>query len=275
MIIFPENFDLTHPERCILTIEVSSKDYSFSIYNPIEDGSYFHDEIDRTNHPDAFAAFKDCFYENDFFSLTYRKVFLINRTPAFTFVPTVVFNEKDKEDYFKINFTEIHGKILLQPVQRAGLTILHTIPEDVYDFFSRSFTDVRFVHHLSPLLVYFQDKSRFGNTHKLILNLQSDVLDILCYSSSGEFLFANSFQYKHMNEAVYYILFIWKQFNFNQQKDFIHVAGNSSRKQELMELLQKYIHHVVPVNIAAAGHFAGIDTRWIPFEYLSLTLCEL
>ncbi len=270
--ILPENMDLSNSERYILSFDINEENYSFSLYNPVEDGSFFFHEITKKNHTDAFSAFKDFFYENDFCLLPYRKVFILNNTPDFTFVPNSVFDEKNKTDFLEFNVSENKGKLLLQMLRRPELTILHNMRDNVHDFFVRSFTNPKFIHHLSPLLSYFQERSKMGNANKLIINLNEKKLDIICYSPAGDLILGNNFEYNHLNDAAYYILFTWKQLNLNQSKDFMYIAGKNPSKNNLMEQMQKYIYNVIPVNISQSGHFEGVDTQNIPFELLALTL---
>ncbi len=271
----PEKFDLSFTKKYILIFEISDEMYSFSMYNPVEDGSFFYHEIERKPGEDTFSGFENFYYENEFLASSYRKIFVVNKTAGFTFVPGDVFDEKKKDEFFRFNFSENDDKVLVQILRKPELIILHGISEKLYDFFNRTFADFRFVHHLSPLLSYFGERTRMGNTHRLIVNVQNRGLDVMYYAPSGEFIFANHFKYIHLNDAVYYIFFIWKQFNLNQLKDSIYIAGNSSQKPELIKQVQRYVHSVFPVNITPSEHFSGLDIHLVPFELLSLTLCEL
>ncbi|MDR0230518.1 MAG: DUF3822 family protein [Dysgonamonadaceae bacterium] len=258
----PEKFDLSLTEKYILVLEISDEIYSFSIYNSVEEGSIFHHEVEKKLGEDAFSAFENFYYENEFLSNSYHKIFVVNNTANFTFVPTNVFDEKKKDEFFRFNFSGNQGKVLAQTLNKPEITILHSIPEKAFDFFNRTFVNLHFVHHISPLLSYFAERTRIGNTHRLIVNMQNEGLDVLYFAPSGEFIFANHFKCSHLNDAVYYIFFIWKQFNLNQLKDFIYVAGNSSQTPDLIKQLQKYVQNVFPVEITSS-------------ELLSLTLCEL
>lgn len=271
----PDTFNIDSSEKYILAIEISVEGYSFSMYNPVEDGSFFYHKVESGSHTDPFSAFKDFFFENEFLAYPFRKVFVINKTSEFTFIPKDVFEEKDKESFFSFNFPESENKVLIQTLWKPELVILHSLQEDVFEFFSRSFLKPSFIHHLSPLLSYFQERSRLGNAHKMIINLHETSLDVLCFSPSGDFMMANSFSYNHLNDAVYYIFFIWKQFKMNQLRDFVYVAGNSSQKVKLIEQVQKYVQNVIPVNITLSEHFFGTNIQAVPFEFLSLTLCGL
>ena len=269
--ILPEKIKLFEIEKYILTVEISSETYSFSIHNPVEDESFFYHEIEKKAGEDVFSCFEDFYYENEFLTASFRKIFVINNSPNFTFVPANVFDEKEKNRFFRFNFSKTDDKVLIQNMRKPELTILHGISEKAFDFFNRVFINPQFVHHLSPLLSYFSKRTILGNTNKLIINLQKRGLDAISFTPSGDFIFANHFKYNHLNDAIYYIFFIWKQFNLNQLKDFIYIAGNSSQKQDLIKQMQKHIQNVFPVDIT----LSGVDMQNVPFEISSLALCEL
>jgi len=270
---FPENINLAHPERYILTIYIHPEKFSFSLYNPVDDGSYFYYEIEN-GQTDAFSAFKEMLFENEWFSLPFRRVYIINNTSAFTYIPTLIYRDKDKKDYMKFLFSENNGRILSHSLQIAEVTILHQLPENIYEFFQRSFVNAEFIHHTASLIAYFQERSKTVNANKMIVNKNGNGLDILCFSR-GKFLLGNHFTCNRPEDALYYILFTWKQLDFNQQEDFIYLAGDISSKKELLEKLKLYIHNIIPVNIVPEEHFDRIDTNAIPFELAALSLCEL
>jgi len=267
----PENIDLSHCERYILTIEVHPEQFSFSLYNPIENSSYFYHRIEKSKQEDAFSSFQSFFFDNELLTLSFRKIFVINYTSVFTYVPTLIFDEKDKNQHLDFIFSEVSGKVLHQNLQRSGITIIHEIPVEIYDFFQRSFVNAQFVHHTAVLITYFQEKGHLSNGNRMIVNKQKNGIDILCFSRDS-LLLGNHFPSSGINDAVYYILFIWKQLKFNQMKDFIYIAGDV---KELMEPLKKYIHNIIPVSITPTEHFEQINTGIIPFEMASLSLCEL
>jgi len=258
----PEKIDLSSSEKYILAFEISNEMYSFSIYDTVEGESFFHHEIEKKIGEDAFSCFKDFYYENEFLAASYHKIFVVNNAVEFTFIPAIVFDEKKKDEFFRFNFSENEDKVLAQTLKNPEITILHNIPVNVFDFFNRTFVDLHFIHHLFPLISYFVGKTRMGNAHRLIVNMQKKGLDILYFAHSGELIFSNHFKCSQLNDAVYYIFFIWKQFHLNQLKDCIYVAGNSYQKQDLIMQLQKYVQNIFPVNITSS-------------ELLYFSLCEL
>jgi len=256
----PDKFDLTRPEHYILIVEVHPGQFSFFLYNPEDDFSYFYQRIPESEQPDAFVHFQNVFFDNEFFALPFKKVYLINYTPIFTYVPTPLFKEEDKKEYLKFHFIGHPGKILCQNLQKPAVSILHGMPEEIYDFFHRSFVDIQIMHHTAPLIRYFRNKIQLENWNRLIINRQGKYLDILCFSRS-DFLLGNHFVCQQPADALSYILFVWQQMQFDQLKDFIYIMGD---KADLLRQLQVYIQNIIPVDL----------TTGIPFEITALTLCE-
>ena len=270
----PENIDIDHPERYILTIRVHPEQFSFSLYSPVDDASYFYFPIEKEKQSSAFVSFQEAFFDNEFLSLSFRKIYIINYTPVFTYVPSLIFEEKDKKEYFKFLFKDKPDKIIHHELQVPEITILHDIRHGIYEFFQRSFVSGQIIHHTAPLIAYFRDRTPAMNRNKVVVNLQSNEMDVLCFSHN-EFLLGNHFNCQQMEDAVYYILFIWKQLKFDQLKDFVYITGDVISKKKLMEQLREYLHNIIPANITPEAHFSQIDTRMIPFEIACLSLCEL
>jgi hypothetical protein len=270
----PENIYLTHPERYILTIYICPDKYSFSLYDPEDNGSYFYGELDGDRQTDAFSTFKDSIFENEFFTLPFRKIKILNRTTVFTYVPETLYQEQHKKDYMDFLFSEETEKILSQSLPSAGIIILHQLPEEIHNFLVRIFTNPDFIHYSAPLIAYFSKRSKQVNAKEMIVNYQGKGADIFCFSEGG-LLLGNHFPCDHVRDIVYYIFFVWKQLEFDQQEDFLYFTGDSVFKKELPEYLKPYIRNIHPVDIAPEAHFDQVDMQNIPLELAALSLCRL
>jgi hypothetical protein len=271
-----ENIDLTQAERYILAIRIHPEHYSFSLHNPSDSAFCFHYPIKKSKQISAFRFFQDIYFDsaNEFFTLPYRKVYIINYTSVFTYVPSLIFDDKDITTYLDFLFVENTGKLLHHSLQMQGITIVHTMPEEVYEFFQRSFIDAKIIHHTAPLIVYFQNRGQIINRNKIVVNLQDTELDILCFSRKT-FLLGNHFHCNTLMDAVYYILFIWKQLNFNQLSDYAYIAGNPESKEGLIKELKIYIQNVIPSPVVPGKSSDQYENQIIPFEMACLSLCEL
>ncbi len=270
----PDTFNPDHSEKYLLTIRLYPEGFAFSLYDPLCDGSYFYREISYNKKISPVANLKEIFFDNEFLAFPYRKTQVISQSRDFTFVPSILFKETDKDTFFSFNFHQPKGKLLNQQLQQPEINIIFSMEEEVYEFLSRSLSQTIFIHHTSPLISFFYHRSRLGNTNKLIVNIQKDSVDILCFSL-GELILANNYSCQNTNDMVFYILFIWKHLKMNQLKDMAIVLGTQDRKTEVMDLLNKYIKNVVPFNPVPEHHLFGVDSSNIPFDIISLSLCEL
>ena len=266
--------NINHPEQSILTIYAGPEQFSFSIYDPNETGSYFYGELTGENQTEAFSIFKEAFFEQNFFSLPFRKVWIMNRTPMFSFIPDSIYKDNYREEFMNFLFSDRRGMSVSNSVPSAGMTVLYQMPEVVYRFMRRSFVKPEFIHYSTPLITYFLENSKEHNIRKMVVNVQKTGLDIFCFSSDT-FLFGNYFPCKGLPEALYYILFTWKQLRLNQLNDYLYMTGNNDFKEKLIENLALYIRQIYFPVISPEIYFEGINTDCIPFELAALSLCEL
>ena len=273
-IIFPKDRDIKHPDRSILAIYTGSEHFSFSLFDPREAGSYFYRELSDENHADAFSIFKEAFFNHDFFSLPFRKVWILNRTPIFTYIPNSIYSSKTREDFLDFLFSERQGVTLNNTISSMGISILYQLPEEIHQFMVRSFTKPTFIHYSAPLLIYFGEKVKKANIHRMVVNLQERGVDIFCFSG-GKFLLGNYFPCTTLSEALYYILFTWKQLQFNQLHDYLHITGNSIFREELTNKLMPYLQHIYRLSISPEIYFENVESDKIPFELAALSLCGL
>ena len=270
----PDIFDLDHSDKYVLSVRVHSDGCSLALYDPWQDGSYFFQEIPYNQKVSVVANFKDFFFENNFLSLPYKKLQIMSYSPTFTCVPSVMYEEKDKNKIFGFNYTRHVQKSLEQRLRSPEMHIIYDMEEEMYEFVHRSFLNPEFIHHVSPLISFFNTRSRMGNTNKLIINLQRDSIDILCFCES-DLVLVNNFLCKEPDDMIYYVLYIWKHLKLNQLKDIAIVTGLHGHKDFLMNSLKQYIKNIVPYNIVPEHHFFGVDTKQVPFDQLILSLCEL
>jgi hypothetical protein len=273
-LIFPEDRNIMHPDQSILTVYAGSEHFSFSVYDPDESGSYFYKELIAENQTDAFSAFKEAFFDNDFFSLPFRRVWIMHHTPLFAFIPNSIYKNETRKDFLDFLFSEQQEITLNRVVSSTGINVIYQIPEAIYNFFTRSFANPEFIHYSVPIIAYFSDKIQKAHFCRMTVNLQGRGLDIFCFSEKT-FLMGNYFPCSNVPEALYYILFVWKQLQFNQLNDYLYVAGNSSFKEELITQLTPYLQNIYDLPVFPEIYFEGVETGKIPFELVTLASCEL
>ena len=123
------------------------------------------------------------------------------------------------------------------------------------------YPDVKFYSQASPFIEFFSSKSRLGNNRKMYAHLRKDAVDVYGYER-GRLLLANSFECRSTPDRVYYLLYIWKQLGFEQERDELHLTGDLNDKELLLPELRKFIRQVFIMNPAT-----NLDLQ-------AITLCE-
>ena len=269
----PETIDTNTAGKYVLTVYVHPEKFSFSIHCPDKPESYFFYKINPTGQSDAFSVFKDLFFDNDFFAYPFQKTCILVFSPLFTFVPDAIYSDKYKAGFVNFIFSEQEGKILDCPVSPAKLQILYSLSEDVHGFFTRSFNEPEFIHHSAPLIAYFLSPHVKHKKRQMTVNVHEKGIDVLCFSRKT-FLLGNHFPCENHRDAVYYILYTWKQLKMDPLTDRLHITGELSQNEDLNKNLQLHIQHVHPVLPSGKKQFKIINAD-IPFELAVFFLCEL
>jgi len=272
--ILPDNKYIEKPDQKILTIYTGDKYLSFSLHNPAERGSFFFKELTEENQVDAFTVLKEAFLNNEFFALPFRKVLVMSHTPTFTYIPNSVYKGTNEEDFMQFLFTDHKGITLNHTISIAECKVLFKLTEDIYNFALRSFAKPEFIHYSEPLITFFLKNSKSFKNRRMIVNLKENGLDIFCFSRKT-FLLGNYFKCNNIQEALYFILFTWKQLQFNQLDDSLYFWGDISFGDELKEKLKQYLQQVFPLEFPAANHFESVETSRIPIELAMLSVCGL
>ena len=116
-----------------------------------------------------------------------------------------------------------------------------------YLFLKEQYPEARFYSQASPLNEYFSTKSRLGNSKKMYVSLRKNAMDLFCYER-GHLLLANSFECGQTADRIYYLLYIWKQLGFDQERDELHLTGILADKENLVTELRKFILQVFIMN---------------------------
>lgn len=90
---------------------------------------------------------------------------------------------------------------------------------------------------------YYQN----GNRKKLFAYFHDKTVDICCFEQR-RLHFANVFSAQHAHDALYYMLFVWKQLGMNQKEDSLFIIGDMPHSEWLMQRLDTYISKINIIN---------------------------
>ncbi|MDR0427107.1 MAG: DUF3822 family protein [Dysgonamonadaceae bacterium] len=267
-ITIPETIDLQKTENYILTVAVYPNRFSFSFFD-CEKGTFcFFFQTEELPDNAVFSVFKEVLFANDFLSLSYKKVYIINGSYTFTYIPESLFEEKDTRTYLNFLFKDNSGKILSEREDAFEFVIVHAIQEDIYEFLLRSFVNVHIVHYTAPIIHFLQHHSLLPMQYMVINKSSSGEMDIFCFSDR-QLLLGNHFHVPVLKEAIYHSLFVWQQMNLNKKEDSLFIV---ERDSELTDSLKSHIRQIDAFHLPKGIFSDSIRAQEIPLEISCLAL---
>lgn len=236
--------DFTKSKQYTLSIELSTERFSFSVHNPLHDT--LPSSIEKEIEPSLSltANLKKTFRESDFLEYDYRRVNILIAGKRFTTVPLELFEDEQAEVLFYHNHSQKENeRIQYNILKKNNIVIIFGIDKSACSFLSERYPEAVFYSHSTPRIEYFSAKSKLGNSKKMYAAIGAESIDFYCFER-GHLLLANSFECNHTEDRIYYLLYIWKQLDFNQERDELHLTGILPDKENLLKELRKFILQV-------------------------------
>ena len=219
-----ERIDFTKSEQYTLSIRLSADGFSFSIYNPLTDNDFCFVPHPVNTGYSMTANLKDMLTKTEALKYPYKRVNILYDSPRFTPVPLELFEDEQMDTIFYHNFPKAKGNneiVLCNVLGRSNVVILFAMDKHTHLLLTEHFPTARFFSTASPLTEYFARKSRLGNSRKLYTYIREQQMEVFCFDK-GNLLLINSFPCKQTTDRVYYLLYVWQQLNYNQERDELH-----------------------------------------------------
>ena len=258
------NIDFTKSEQYTLSIRLSADGFSFSIHHPQDKGDFL-----CTNYPvnvsySMTANIKRMIQATDELKHSYGQTNILVDTPRFTPIPFDLYEDEHAEDFFYHNFQHADNEIVLCNVLgKSNVTLLFGMDRHAHQLLNEHFPGARIFACVSPLTEHFTKESRESGNRRLYAHFRKSRMEIFAFDK-GKLLLMNSFGCKQTADQVYYLLYVWQQLGFSQEKDGLWLAGHMEAQEELLTELNKFLRQVslLPIH------------ETLPFDIQTLLTCE-
>lgn len=113
------------------------------------------------------------------------------------------------------------------------------------------FEDVRIQNVMQPVWSHLYKKSQLVTQRRKLYGYFHDrQIDIFSFQQR-RFRFSNTFDAAHAHDALYFLLFVWKQLAFDNEEDELHIVGETEHMQWLLTKLRTYLRRVYTINPSA------------------------
>ena len=186
-------------------------------------------------------------------------------------VPTEQFQEDQIETLYRHSFPYNDQDVIIYNVlPDANAVALFSVNKDLRMVITDRFEDAKFIHLMAPLWRYMHQRSFTGHRSKLYGYFHDKQLDIFSFQQH-RFKFCNSFDVTEMHDALYFLLYVWKQLNLQPEHDEMHIMGDIPSQDELMDELHRYLVHAYVINPQAEfGNAPAARIKAMPLDLMTL-----
>ncbi|MBO7116154.1 MAG: DUF3822 family protein [Prevotella sp.] len=255
-----------------LIIRISRNSLSFATVNGEGDGDghviyvpYF------LNSGISMAAnLREAFRSEAILKESYARVLVMVDSPVLM-VPIEQFHEEEQRTLYLYTFQGHEQDEMAHTVlPDLNCVAVFCINRDLKLVIEDHFQQPTFIAAIAPVWRYLHQRSYMGVRGKLYAYFHDNRMEVFGYGQN-RFRFCNTFDAKDVHDALYFLLYVWKQIGLQAERDELHMVGNIPERDWLIEELQKYLKRVYTIN--PAGDFnrsAVTQIEGMPYDLMTL-----
>ena len=186
-------------------------------------------------------------------------------------VPVEVFEEQDMSEMYNHAFPRKDQEAVLYNVLPDLNTVaVFAISRDLQTVLTDNFDDVRFTAAMSPVLRHLHKRSFTGTRNKLYGYFHDQTLEVFSFYQN-RFKFYNQFEVNRAYDAVYFLLYVWKQLALSVEQDEMYLVGDIPEREAFMNELRRYVQKVYAINPSADFNRApATQVKDMPYDLMAL-----
>lgn len=274
-----ETLDINLTQSYFLSIQLSLNGLSFCIQDPVRkkyiafSNKNFDSEL---SFDDYVNTIENYISKNDLLNQEYKISKLIWISNKNTLIPASYFKPNDLKKYFEFNqklndLDEIHYNKL----KYVDAYSVYVVPNQIANIFIKQFPALRFYNQQTPFINYNLYKYH-SDSKKVFVNINDDFIDI-CLTKNGELQLYNNFTFKTDQDIIYYIMYVFKQFDLNPESTELILSGlvdkNSPEYSNLKGFIVQLRFNKLPEDFSYSYTFNKIPAHSFT-NLFNLQLCE-
>ncbi len=149
---------------------------------------------------------------------------------------------------------------------------LFAINKDLNGVLNDQFDHVQLIQAMSPVWSHLHQRSFTGHRNKLYGYFHGKNLDLFSFQQN-RFKFCNSFEASHAYDALYFLLYVWKQLHLVNEHDELHIVGDIPEQAWLVKELKRYLQNIYVINPAADFQQASATTiAGMPYDLMTFII---
>lgn len=252
--LLDNNFDNNTISLYNLSIQIELDGFSFCITDTVRNKvvAFEHQEISSIISEDELVLkIEEIISHNNILKYKFENVKCLYVTNKSTIIPNEIYSDRQIRTYLNLNFEiDDNQNILSNNIKEIDSVNLFALPSKIEKVIVKFFPNVLFFHQASTFIPQCLNDFNTKYNYGIYANINSNFFDV-CLLNDNKLQLYNSFYFNNDQDIVYYIMYIYKQFNLDVNKGFISLLGNIDEKSIIINLLKKYVREVKIASIAS------------------------
>ena len=166
-------------------------------------------------------------------------------------VPVELFEEQQMETMHNHAFPrQEQDAIFYNVLPDLNAVAVFSMNKDLKLVLDDHFQDVRLVTAIQPVWRHLHQRSFTGVRPKLYAYFHEKRLELFSFQQN-RFKFCNSFDAARPKDAIFFITYVWRQLQLQQEYDELHLVGTIPDEEAVVEELRQFMQKVYVINPAA------------------------
>lgn len=132
------------------------------------------------------------------------------------------------------------------------------------------FPGVKIIPLMSPVWRHLHQRSFTGKRQKLYVYFHERRMEVFAFRQN-RFKFCNSFEAVRQKDALFFLLYAWKQLQLEPEHDELHLVGDIPEEQDMLADLRNYLQKVYPMNVAVDFNNHPVTAlKDMPYDLMTL-----
>lgn len=200
------------------------------------------------------ANLRKAFREEEYLREEDAKALLSVVSPT-VLVPIDEYMDGSPEEMAQLYHHAITGhekeEVVASVLPDLNVVALFAVNKDLLLVVNDRFADVRVQNVMQPVWQHLYKRSMLTTQRrKLYAYFHDGMVDIFAFMQR-RFRYANTFEVGHAHDALYYILYVWKQMGLDPEADELHIVGKMLHHDWLDEKLKQFLRRIYTINPVA------------------------
>ena len=186
-------------------------------------------------------------------------------------VPIEQFDENDMAALHSLTFpASSHDVVCYDVLPDLNAVAVFAVNRDLRLVLNDHFPDLRLMPIMEPVWRHLHQRSFTGRRQKLYAYFHEQRMEV-CAFRQNRFRFCNSFEAAKASDALFYLLYVWKQLQLQAEQDEVHIVGDIPQEEWMTGQLRRFVQNVYVINAAADFNSHPVtEVKGMPYDLMTL-----